>query len=166
MCLSEFKIKMIEINIFKHKIWNGKSLSKAEIKKIVNECFIQTNSEIRNVFLNVSFVNSKLIRELNFKYRGKNNITNVLSFEDKFFNVKNNNKMLFGDIALCYEQIKEEASKFNKQFKDRLYHMFVHGILHLFGYDHVKYKDRKEMEMLEKKILSKFKIVDPYFYYL
>lgn len=152
---------MVEVDIFIDKIWGKNTISKVEIKKIVSLCLKQTKIEAKNVFLNVSFVNSETIKKINLKYRGKNTTTNVLSFENK---ENNKNDMLFlGDIVLSYEEIKREADMFNKKFKDRLYHLFIHGILHLLGFDHLKEKERKEMEQLEINILKNFNIKEPYF---
>ncbi len=152
---------MVEVDIFIDKIWGKNTISKVEIKKIVSLCLKQTKIEAKNVFLNVSFVNSETIKKINSKYRGKNTTTNVLSFENK---ENNKNDMLFlGDIVLSYEEIKREADMFNKKFKDRLYHLFIHGILHLLGFDHLKEKERKEMEQLEINILKNFNIKEPYF---
>lgn len=167
---------MINIDVFKQKVWRNNALSKREIKAILEECFLQTNTVTKNVFLNVSFVDSKTITEYNLKYFGKNSTTNVLSFENKDLqgdivdkNCKNcktniNEQLFLGDIVLCYEKIKDEAREYNKRFEDRLYHLFIHGILHLLGYNHIKNSERKKMELLETEILLKFNIKDPFLY--
>ncbi len=88
------------------------------------------------------FVSPQKMRELNKKYRGKNKITNVLSFSE-------------GDIVICSEVVKKEAKKYGFTQKSWMTRLAVHGILHLIGYDHVRVRDRKNMEGLEKKILGR-----------
>ena len=175
----------INIDIYKQNIWKKKDiLTKTEIKRIITKCLeyqkqntytttkqqATTEQQLENhntqnksqkpkqVFLNVSFVD-------NNTYRNKNTETNVLSFENKNQQLQTNTNILFlGEMILCYEKIKQEAELYNKPFKERLYHLFVHSILHLLGYDHIDEKDRKEMEKIEETILSSFNIKNPYLY--
>ena len=98
--------------------------------------------------------------EYNKKFHGKDGLTNVLSFENKDKFIGSN--LYLGEIVLCYNKIAEEAIQFNKSFRERLWHLFVHGVLHTLGYDHIKENDRAKMEELETEILSKFGIFDIY----
>ena len=153
---------MIVIDCFIDKIWKKNNLSKIEMKKIVNECLKLTKIKAKNVFLNVSYVDSQTMRRYNRNYRKKDSDTNVLSFENK--DKQLGSTLILGEMILCFEKIKAESIEFNKPFKERLYHLFVHSILHLLGYDHVKEDDRKQMEGLEGKILRKFGIYNPYLF--
>ena len=74
----------------------------------------------------------------------------------------NNNIISLGEIMVCFEEIQSEAIEYNKSFKNRLLHMFVHSVLHLLGYDHVKNEEKKAMEKLETSILEKFRVYDIY----
>lgn len=152
---------MIQIDCFIDKIWKKQNLTKTEMKKIIQQCLKETNRKSKNVFLNVSFVNKQTMIEYNSKYRNKNNETNVLSFENKE-QINLPNFLNLGEMVLCFEKIQQEAQEYNKNFKDRLYHLFIHSILHLLGYDHIEEKDKQQMEKLEENILKKFGIYNPY----
>jgi len=152
---------MIQIDCFIDKIWKKQNLTKTEIKKIIQQCLKETNRKTKNVFLNVSFVNKQTMIEYNSKYRNKNNETNVLSFENKE-QINLPNFLNLGEMVLCFEKIQQEAQEYNKNFKDRLYHLFIHSILHLLGYDHIEEKEKQQMEQLEENILKKFNIYNPY----
>ena len=91
------------------------------------------------------------MQSLNFKFRKKNKSTDVLSFP---FNFKFNKKRYLGDIAVNYEIINERSinSNFIKEFDK----MWIHGYLHLVGYDHKKLKDFKLMNKKENLILNHF----------
>ena len=68
----------------------------------------------------------------------------------------------FGDIAICYPYIQEEAESQGKSIIDHITHMLIHGILHIFGHDHMKSTERENMEVEEVRLLKKLKIGDPY----
>jgi len=99
------------------------------------------------------------IRLLNRQWRGIDTATNVLSFP-----IENpaGNRQLIGDIVLAYETIAREAGAGHKPFAHHLAHLAVHGFLHLLGYDHQNDKDAAAMEGLERKILRRLAIPDPY----
>ena len=150
----------IIIDKFVDKIWAGHSISQNDIKKIVNECLRCVGIVVNKVFVNISFVDDTTMIEYNKKFYGKDCITNVLSFENENKFIGNN--LYLGEIVLCYSKIAEEAEKFNKQFNDRLWHLFVHGTLHTLGYNHINKDERREMENLEVKILKTFGISNIY----
>ena len=137
-------------------------LSKAEIDlwiNAINEA-IESNSGSKR-FISLRLVNSKQMKELNYNFRKKNEFTNVLAFPSQLED-KNEISSLLGDIALCVEVSKKEAEKQEKNLKDHLAHLFVHGTLHLMGFDHKKKSERNKMESIEKRVLFKLGIDDPY----
>jgi probable rRNA maturation factor len=67
-----------------------------------------------------------------------------------------------GDIALAYETCCREAEAENKPLRDHLSHLAVHGFLHLVGYDHDTDDDAEDMEQLEREVLARLGIADPY----
>ena len=69
---------------------------------------------------------------------------------------------LIGDIVLAYETVAAEARAEGKPFAHHVAHLAVHGFLHLLGYDHVREKDAEIMEGMERTILRKLAIPDPY----
>ncbi|CAL7961309.1 Endoribonuclease YbeY [Alphaproteobacteria bacterium] len=67
-----------------------------------------------------------------------------------------------GDVAISYHRVRDESIEIAKNFKEHLTHIAVHGILHLFGYDHCNSEKTSTMEKLEVKILGKLGYPDPY----
>lgn len=118
--------------------------------------------------LSVLLTNDSEIHSLNKEYRQKDAPTNILSFESGYpLKSKKNAQApeLFplGDLVLSYETLQKEANSQHKTFQDHLTHLLIHGLLHLFGFDHENDKDAEEMEQLEILILKKyFHINNPY----
>jgi len=59
-----------------------------------------------------------------------------------------------GEIFISYPEAKRKAKEFNISIEKELTLLFIHGLLHLLGYDHIKIADRKEMRKIEKKFLK------------
>ena len=97
--------------------------------------------------LNVVFVNDKYIRALNKAYRGKDKVTDVLSFEY-------GPDDLIGEVYVSVETAERQAKE-RKPLSDELIRLIVHGILHIHGYDHEDDDDYKEMLAVEKVVLGK-----------
>ena len=126
---------MIEINNLTNFRVDSKFLS--TVAKIVLK---GENRETENISL--AFVSKEEIKKLNKKFRKKNKATDVLSFELK-------EKDYLGEIVICPEVVKEN--------KEEIMEVFIHGILHLLGYDHEKSKKQEEiMEEKQNFYLSKF----------
>jgi probable rRNA maturation factor len=98
------------------------------------------------------------IRLLNRNWRGIDKPTNVLSFPQPGGVAF----ALIGDIAIAYETLAREAGAEGKPFLHHLAHLAVHGFLHLMGYDHVTDSQADAMEGLERDILARLDIADPY----
>lgn len=100
------------------------------------------------------------VRVLNRTWRDQDKPTNVLSFpaadEDE------EPGPLLGDIAVAHETTAREAAEEGKSFDHHFAHLLVHGLLHLFGYDHESDAEAEEMEALEVDILAGLGIPDPY----
>lgn len=109
--------------------------------------------------LAVVLTDDAAIRQLNRAWRGVDAATNVLSFPT---GRRGAGPVLLGDIVLAYETITREAAAEGKPFADHLAHLAVHGFLHLHGYDHVGDRDAAAMERLEREILRRLDIDDPY----
>jgi probable rRNA maturation factor len=67
-----------------------------------------------------------------------------------------------GDLVICAEVVANEASQQGKALNHHWAHMCIHGMLHLFGFDHINSNDAEEMENLEIKILAQLGVDDPY----
>ena len=97
------------------------------------------------------------MKKLNKRFRNCNKATDVLSFPFlPISNFKFNKEKFFyvGDIATSYEIINFRSKKSN--FIQEFDKVWVHGFLHLIGYDHIKDKDYSKMNKYEKKILNSF----------
>ena len=109
----------------------------------------------KNVTFTILLTNSLGIKKLNKKFRKQNKSTDVLSFpffsQKQFKNAKEKN-MYIGDIAICYEIINVRSKKTN--FFLEFDKAWVHGFLHLLGYNHIKNKDYFKMNRIEKRILN------------
>lgn len=101
------------------------------------------------------------ITELNRDYRGKNNPTNVLSFETAMKPIKGQ-PFVAGDIIVAYETVAREAHEQGKSFTEHLAHLLIHGTLHLLGEDHLTDKQATKMEAKEIKIMKQLGYDNPY----
>jgi len=149
---------MIKVNVetnsrsWLQKIKNPKKYFIEKIKKLQKNIKFFKN---KNLIFTILLTNSSKIKKLNKKFRKKNKPTDVLSFpyftpkELKAFKEK---KIYIGDIAISYEVIylRSKRSNFHLEFDK----VWVHGLLHLIGYNHVKNKDYLKMEKFEKRILN------------
>lgn len=119
------------------------------------------------VTVNVLLTNDKAVRKLNADFRGMDKPTNVLSFpqfEPSQLPKKGKDKGVkdLGDIVLGYQYVVAEVKKDHKILINHIIHLLIHGLLHLFGYDHLSDKEAEPMERLEKKIMAKLMLPDPY----
>lgn len=125
-------------------------------EELIKETLLLTSQQFEEENLELSLVltNDTAIQKLNHDYREKDKPTNVLSFP--------NDPPLLGDIVMAYETIEHEAIEQGKEQEHHIRHMLVHGLLHLYGYDHITDEDADEMESLEAEILAKMGIKNPY----
>ncbi len=110
--------------------------------------------------LTIRFVSEKESAELNEQYRHKTGATNILSFP--FAAPDEIELNLLGDLVICSDVVKREASKQKKEELAHWAHIVVHGTLHLLGYDHLTDAEADVMETKEIKILSQLGYADPY----
>jgi probable rRNA maturation factor len=111
--------------------------------------------------VSVSLTDDDAIKQLNQDFRGNDTATDVLSFPAGEAVLPGEEAML-GDIALALNFIRRESALESKTFDDHLVHLFVHGLLHLIGYDHEQTADAVQMEHIEQIILAQLGITDPY----
>lgn len=114
------------------------------------------------------------IAVLNEEFRGKPTATNVLSWPVEDLSAEQPGKtpapvrpdvtgaLALGDLAISYDTCAREADAQRKSLADHATHLIVHGTLHLLGYDHTHDADAALMEGLERKILGKMGLDDPY----
>jgi len=99
-------------------------------------------------------------REFNRRYRGRKRATNVLSFPAD--PLPDGDARAIGDIVLCAPVVAREAREQGKPVRDHYAHLTVHGVLHLLGHEHEVEADAERMEALERRILARLGIRDPY----
>ena len=119
-----------------------------------------TTLERSPLSLTVRVVGEEEMAKLNRRYRGRNQSTNVLSFPiEPLPGIRTD---LLGDIVVCGPVVDREAVIQHKSPMSHWAHMVVHGLLHLFGYDHESDQDAMAMEALEKSLLEGLGYSDPY----
>jgi probable rRNA maturation factor len=101
----------------------------------------------------LAFADDTAVQALNGQFRDKDKPTNVLSFPGRDGG---------GDIILALQTVAAEAAAQGKSFRDHTAHLIAHGILHLMGYDHMARGEARRMERLERSILARLGIADPY----
>ena len=105
----------------------------------------------KKVSFTILLSNNKNIKRLNKKFRNKNKSTDILSFPtEKKINIKKS--PYIGDIVVSYEFMNKPKASSALEFKSKVTKIFIHGFLHLLGFDHIKLKDFKEMLIEEEKI--------------
>ena len=125
----------------------------------LKEEYEESISKIGLCSFNLAFLTKAEIQNMNKRFAGKDKPTNVLSFPS---NEDLTAERFLGDIAICSELIVEEAVSQGKETQDHLIHIFVHGVLHLLGFDHEEHSSAEQMESLEIRILKKIGVADPY----
>ena len=105
----------------------------------------------KKIVLTLLLSNNRSIKKLNKKFRNKNEPTDILSFpfERK---IKIKKKSYLGDIVISYNFMDKPKNQKINFFKDKVIKTFIHGFLHLLGFDHIKLKDYNKMFKEEKNI--------------
>ena len=115
---------------------------------------------IKRADLAIRLVDAKEGRALNRHYRGKDYATNVLSFPVEL--PPGVVLPLLGDLVICAPVVAKEALEQGKPLAAHYAHLTVHGVLHLLGLDHEDEREAEAMEQLERDILAKLGLPDPY----
>ena len=155
-------MKKIETNYFCKSHYWSRRMNK--IKNIVNKLLCFDDFGFKNkkfYFLNFIFTEDIKIKKLNNLYRKNNKTTDVLTFV-KFIDKDSIINEVYCDIFFSAETIKKDAKKNLVSFYDHLTHLIIHCLLHVNGYDHKDNIDFLKMKDLEKKILNRLDIKDPY----
>lgn len=109
--------------------------------------------------ISISFVGEAEIKDINRDYRGKDAVTDVISFamEDEDDNVIHEDApRMLGDIIICTDRAEAQAREYGHSYKRELMFLSLHGFLHLLGYDHMEPGEEKEMNRLQDEILEAF----------
>lgn len=126
-----------------------------DMKQVV--LFVLKKIKKTKAVVSLHCVGDQQIRSLNRRYRKKDKVTDVLSFPmrtGKFFLTDKKTEEDWGDIFICIPQIKRQAKEYGVSYKEELYRMTVHGVLHLLGYDHEAKKDATIMFPLQDMLVA------------
>lgn len=113
-----------------------------------------------NFIIDLDFVSATKIKQINKQYRNIDKETDVLSFaflelKKGEIKIKSKQPQFLGEIIISTHKIEAQAKEFNHSFTYELAYLYLHGLLHLLGYDHVhNEKEKKIMFTLEDKILE------------
>ena len=149
---------MIKVNVevnnqpWHKKIKNPKKYLNKKLKKISK---IVKFFKGKNVTFTILLTNSLNMKKLNKTFRKRNKSTDILSFPSfspKSLKLTKEKKIYIGDLAASYEIINLRSKK--KDFFTEFDKVWVHGFLHLIGYDHIRIKDYYKMNKIEKRILN------------
>jgi probable rRNA maturation factor len=109
----------------------------------------------RRASVSIVLISNRGIRKLNSTYRGKNSATDVLSFPISLEPPPLEMPWELGEIFISVEQALVQAQSFNHELKREMAFLTTHGLLHLFGFDHIEPEQEKEMFARQKDILKK-----------
>ena len=149
---------MIKVNVevnnksWHKKIKNPKKYFSKKLKKISK---VVKFFKGKNITFTILLTSSLNMKKLNKKFRNRNKSTDVLSFpflSSNNLKLTKQKKFYIGDIATSYEIINSRSKKDN--FLLEFDKAWVHGLLHLMGYNHVQNKDYFKMNKIEKRILN------------
>ena len=128
-----------------------------EVEKVVE--FALKYQSIDNAIFNIIIVDDETIHKLNKEYRGKDSVTDVISFalEDDDTFVKTEYRIL-GDIYICLNKARTQAKEYGHSFLREISFLTIHGLLHLLGYDHMVKEEEEVMFKLQEMILNEYGI--------
>ena len=111
--------------------------------------------------LGVTITDRDEILELNREYRERDRVTDVLSFPqfpghaellEDLLNTET--ETLIGDVVICYDVAADQAAEYGTGFTREMLYLFVHSVMHLFGYDHMEEDEKAVMRMKEEEVLA------------
>lgn len=143
---------MIRAQLNQSILKGGQKLPEAHLTRVLAACSRALKVK-KGVVVSIGFVSPNQMRLLNKRWRRKDRVTDVLSFALDEGSLK-------GEIVLNYEQAVCQARERHHPTRDEVGFLIVHGLLHLWGYDHEKSADAKRMFLLQERILKSLKI-DP-----
>ncbi len=130
---------MINVNVFsEEKAWSKRLKNKRLFFKKICKAFPKKYQFLnKKVSFSLLLSNNKNIKKLNRTFRNKNKSTDVLSFP-YYKKIKISKNTYLGDIIISYDYLDKPETQDLKLFKEKVVKIFVHGFLHLLGFDHKK----------------------------
>ena len=104
--------------------------------------------------ISFAFVTEAIIKKNNRVYRGKDKVTDVLSFGSALQTVMPGEAI--GEILICPKRAQKQAEELGHSFEQEIATLGLHGYLHIMGFDHEIDADAEKMEKLERRILKNF----------
>jgi probable rRNA maturation factor len=144
--------------VIESALWKADPTAKTTVRRAVRAA---AHPQEHAAEIAVLLTDDQSIRALNRQWRGHDEATNVLSFPPAAA-AHGDGVLRLGDIVIAYETTATEAAAEGKSFRDHLAHLAVHGTLHLVGYDHESHDEAEIMESLERRILARLGVPDPY----
>jgi len=137
---------MINVNVFSDEMaWSKRLKNKNLFFEKVCRAFPKKYKFFnKQITLSLLLSNNRNIKKLNNKFRKKNKPTDILSFPSKK-KIRITKNTYLGDIIISYNFFNESKLKNSKLFQDKIIKIFIHGFLHLLGFDHIKNKDYAKM---------------------
>ncbi len=129
-------------------------ISNKLIVEIVEMTLAEVSPSFSDVSLSLAIVSNDEIKRLNKQYRNKDEVTDVLSFSgniSEFISEEND----LGEIIIAADKCNSQAKNNKKTFRQEFVMLFVHGLLHLLGYDHIEDEEAVVMEVWQSKVLKK-----------
>ena len=150
---------MIKVNVFsEEKAWSKRLKNQSLFFKKVCRSFPKKYQFLnKKVSLNLLLSNNKNIKKLNKYFRNKNQSTDILSFPSSK-KIKISKNTFLGDIIISYNYLDKPKSQELNLFKDKVIKIFIHGYLHLLGFDHIKDKDYSKMLRRENFLYNSVKL--------
>lgn len=143
-------------------LWDALPEAEAIVEAAVCAAFAEAGLKaLPDAELAVTLSDDARVAELNGEWRAKPTPTNVLTFPAVEPDETADAPML-GDVILAFETVEREAREEGKSLSDHVSHLVVHGVLHLFGHDHLDDDEAEEMEALETRALARLGVADPY----
>ena len=124
-------------------------------KKKVTQWITNTAEEHAFILDNINyiFVSDNYLLELNKKYLKHKTLTDIITFDNSFFNLG-----LSGDIYISIERVKENAVKYRVDFHEELCRVMIHGLLHLCGFKDKTSTDKDKMIEAENLALLRYNL--------
>lgn len=126
---------------------------------------IETEEFFDDAEVSLTFVDEETIRELNRDYRGKDAVTDVLSFPmyeglelQEMTECYEDEVIALGDIVLCIDRAKQQAQQYGHSPEREICFLICHSMFHLFGYDHEEEEERLLMRAKEEEVLTRLNL--------
>ncbi len=134
-------------------------IARARLRRIILASLSASQKPLRTgAVIHLHLCDVKEAKALNRAHRGKAYAPNVLTFEYP----RVPRQPMQADIAICLPVVQQEALQQHKTIEHHFIHLLVHGCLHAVGFDHLDEGEAQIMENLERQVLKRFRIADPY----